>query len=72
MERAAILIGVSRTGQLPALQATSEGVRKMTAWARSQGIARLRVITDEDGTRVTLDAIKRAVREMTDRATSIS
>lgn len=66
MERAAILIGVSRTGQLPELQATSEGVRKMAAWARSQGITRLREITDENGGSVTLDGIKRAVREVTD------
>lgn len=36
MSRAALLIGVSQSGDLPKLQAVEDGVAHMTAWAHSQ------------------------------------
>ncbi|GKS65431.1 hypothetical protein YTPLAS72_27350 [Nitrospira sp.] len=51
MDRAVVLIGVSKTGDCPALQAVHPGVQRMAQWARSQGMTeenkRLRVLTDE-------------------------
>jgi hypothetical protein len=51
MERAAILIGVKKTGNLPELQAATSGVQQMAQWARLQGIpdSRIKVLTDESG-----------------------
>lgn len=49
MERAAVFIGVKKTGNLPELQAVASGVQQMVKWARSQGIPedRIKVLTDE-------------------------
>jgi hypothetical protein len=51
MERAAVFIGVKKTGGLPELQAVTSGVQQMANWARSQGIPgnRIKVLTDEAG-----------------------
>ena len=49
MKRAAILIGVHKAKELPTLRAVLDGVRRMEAWARAQGMQdHIRVITDED------------------------
>lgn len=67
MKRAAILIGVNKTGNLPTLSDAVNGVRRMEQWALSQGLARkwVRTFTDESGP-VEVGAIKRALREMVD------
>ncbi len=51
MDRAVILIGVSRTGSLPELQAVGAGLRRMKDWAVSQRIPdeRISILSDEDG-----------------------
>lgn len=51
MNRAAVLIGVSTSGNLPKLQAVESGIDLMREWAVGQGIAheRLVVLTDLDG-----------------------
>lgn len=36
MDRAVVLIGVSKTGDCPALQAVHPGVQRMAQWARSR------------------------------------
>lgn len=59
MKRAAILIGVDKTGKLPKLKDAARGARRMEAWCTQQGIATI-VITDESG-RVSLDQIKQAI-----------
>lgn len=48
MQRAVVLIGVSRTGGLPALQAVQSGVERMRSWAQAQGIGGDRLIVLSD------------------------
>ena len=47
-QRAMVLVGVSRTGGLPELQAVGDGIRRMREWAATQGISgdQLVVLTD--------------------------
>lgn len=68
MSRAAILIGVDRTGDLPLLRDAAKGARRVARWALSQGIGgdRLVVLTDENGGSVTIDAVKKAIDGMVD------
>ncbi|MGO4361427.1 caspase family protein [Terrabacter sp. RAF57] len=70
MERAVVLVGVSRTGGgLPVLQAVDAGVNLMAGWARGQGIPDELVIriTDTVGP-VHVKAISSAVRDLVDLA----
>lgn len=71
MERAAVLIGVSRTGGLAPLQAVASGVEAMAGWAAAQGIAPHRVVrlSDEGGQPVRAAHIKDAVRALCDAGT---
>jgi hypothetical protein len=64
MKRAAVLIGVDKTGKLPKLKDAARGARLMETWCRQQGIATT-VITDEAG-RVSLDQIKQAIFPLAD------
>lgn len=70
MQRAAVLIGVGKTGSLQPLQATTTGVRAMERWALNQGIDRrlVKVITDEAG-RVTAQHVKDAIEEIVELTT---
>lgn len=65
MKRAALLIGVDKTGGLPRLKDAARGARLMQTWAEGQGLDAIHLFTDEQGP-VTVDAIKRVVRTMTD------
>ncbi|WP_408999155.1 caspase domain-containing protein [Syntrophus buswellii] len=69
MERAAVLIGVSKTGNLPELQAVTPSVQRMTDWARRQGIdeGHLQVLTDEKNP-VTVEQVHSAITALVDRA----
>ena len=69
MKRAAVLIGVDKTGNLPILQDAALGARRMEAWARSQNMASVDVFTDEGATGVDIGAIKRAIRAIVDSGT---
>src|SRR5690606_4502211 len=62
MQRAAVLVGVSKSGMLPRLHAVSEGVDNMRRWCASQGISerKLCVITDQIG-KVTISMVRDAV-----------
>lgn len=68
MERAAVLIGVSRAGDLPVLQAVTRGVRAMEKWADEQGFAAVTVLTDEAG-KLEIAQVEDAVAAIVDRAT---
>ena len=70
MTRAAVLIGVDRTGHLPVLQDAAAGARRMEGWARAQGIEKIAVLTDEDGGEVTAGQIKKAIRDIVEPATT--
>jgi hypothetical protein len=70
MARAAIMIGINRTGGLPVLSDAVEGARQMEAWALAQGMARKHVhlFTDESGP-VEIATIKKAIRALVDSGT---
>lgn len=67
IDRAAVLVGVSRAGGLPALQAVGTGLSVMERWALDQGMARdaVVVLSDADGEPVDSAAVFRAVAAMT-------
>lgn len=68
MQRAAVLIGVDRTGLLPHLTDAARGARRMESWLADQGLAddKLIVLTDEGGGKVTADAILSAITAFID------
>lgn len=63
MQRAAVLVGVSKSGDLPTLQAVAEGVQCMADWCEGQGIRgdRLRIITDQGGGKVSAAMVRDAI-----------
>jgi hypothetical protein len=63
VQRAAVLIGVSRTGGLPALKAVTPGIDRMVAWARAQGFSSITTITDDAGP-VTAGQVQLAIGAM--------
>ena len=70
MTRAAVLIGVNRTGGLPVLADAVNGAKRMEAWALAQGMARKRVLlfTDEHGP-VDVGDVYHAVRTLIESGT---
>lgn len=70
MNRAALLIGVKKTGNLPELRAVSSSVTEMALWAKGQGIKEelIRVLTDDHGP-VTVQQIKDEIRTLVDLTT---
>lgn len=69
MERAAVLIGVRKSGDLPELQAVDAGVEAMRRWAQSQGIRHVASLTDKAGREVDARKIYDAVERMVQRPT---
>lgn len=69
MQRAAVLIGVSKSGTLPVLPAVLPSVKAMSKWAHDQGMRTDLVITltDESGP-LGPGAIKTAIRQVIDLA----
>ena len=69
MPRAAVLIGVSRSGTLPVLPAVLQCVKAMEEWALEQGMRRdlVRTLTDEAGP-LEPGPIKAAIRDIVDLA----
>ena len=64
MKRAAVLIGVDKTGDLPKLGDAAAGAQRMAAWARAQGIDSVVTFTDEGGKPVLAHEISKAIREI--------
>lgn len=60
VQRAAVLIGVSRTGGLPPLRAVTPGIDQMTAWTTAQGFSTITTITDAERP-VTVGQIQQAI-----------
>ncbi|CAL9651648.1 hypothetical protein [Streptomyces sp. enrichment culture] len=71
MERAVVLIGVRRSGNLPELQAVGQGIEAMRGWAVQQGIPTelITTLSDIDNQPVCLRDIFQAVRAYADRGT---
>lgn len=71
MERAVVLIGVSKIRGLPELSAVGEGIRQMKRWAESQGIGGdyLIVLCDEISGEVRAHQVSDAIAELVGRGT---
>lgn len=76
LQRAAVLIGVKKTGGLPVLRAVHDGIEKMKTWAVSQpgmidpeGVPRVEVLSDDGGMPVTAADVKKAIRRFVDDGT---
>ena len=65
MKRAAVLIGVDKTGTLPKLKDAAKGAERMAKWARDQKMDAVHVITDAAGP-VDVASIKKVIRELVD------
>ena len=63
MKRAAVLIGVDKTGTLPKLKDAAKGAERMAKWARAQKMDAVHVITDANGP-VDVASIKKVIREL--------
>ncbi len=68
MQRAAVLIGVDRTGFLPHLTDAARGARRMEGWLADQGLTddKIIILTDEGGRKVTADSILSAITAIID------
>jgi len=64
MNRAALCIGVAKTGGLPILKAARKGAEEMHAWALANGIDS-HLITDESGP-VTVQQLRTKIKELVD------
>lgn len=76
LQRAAVLIGVDKTGGLPQLNAVQSGVERVRTWAATQpgmrapdNSPRITVVTDVGGGKVTAQQIKDAVKRWVDDGT---
>src|SRR5208283_1187286 len=65
--RAAVVIGVNKTGNLPVLRAAASGAKSVADWLCAEGFE-VKLIVDENGP-VTGDAIRRAVFDLVGRGT---
>lgn len=62
MERCAVVIGVNKTGSLPPLQAAVSGAKEFARWATENQKMQVTLITDEDGSVVTVKKVKDAIQ----------
>jgi hypothetical protein len=65
--RAAVVIGVNKTGNLPILRAAVSGATSVTEWLHAEGFE-VNLIVDDRGP-VTADAVKRVITELVNRGT---
>ncbi|GLY43044.1 hypothetical protein Amsp01_090670 [Amycolatopsis sp. NBRC 101858] len=65
MRRAAVLIGVHESGDLPPLPAVLPGIRDVENWARSQQFEAVRTLTDEHG-KLGVRAIQDTIADLLD------
>jgi hypothetical protein len=68
MNRAAVIIGVNKTGDLPVLNAAASGAREFAQWASTQGFD-VNLLTDENGKSVGISDIKNAIRTFVQQGT---
>jgi hypothetical protein len=64
--RAAVVIGVNKTGNLPILRAAVSGAKSVADWLTAEGLE-VNLIVDDNNGSVTADAVKRAVTELVNR-----
>lgn len=68
MNRCAVVIGVNKTGDLPVLQAAVSGAKEFADWATNQGIE-VTLLTDDNGSGVSLSDVKKAIRAFVQKRT---
>jgi Caspase domain len=68
VKKAIVAIGVNRTGELPVLGAAVAGAEKFAEWAGKQHFD-VELLTDGNGSSVTIDAIKFAIKRFVDART---
>ena len=68
MKRAAVILGVGRTGNLPALQAVASSAKAMANWVVSQGFMEPKVLTDETQP-VSIRAVTETIKAFVDLGT---
>jgi hypothetical protein len=69
MQKAAVIIGVDKTGAgLPRLNAAASGAEDFANWARSEQFD-VELITDKGGVSVTVSQIKTAIKKYVDSHT---
>jgi Caspase domain len=66
--RAAVVVGVNKTGNLPVLQAAVSGAKSVADWLIAEGFE-VTLIVDDNQQPVAADTIKRAVTALVDRGT---
>jgi hypothetical protein len=69
MQRAAVLIGVSKTRILGQLQAVDKCLDEMERWAKMQGFQHVRRISDSGGAKVSVHQIKDVINELVELTT---
>lgn len=68
MQRAAVIIGVNKTGNLPTLQAAVASAHAVEEWAQAQAFGTVTTLTDEAGP-VTIQQIKSAIKAIVNKGT---
>ena len=68
MKRAAVVVGVDKTGTLPKLHAAASGAEKFAAWARAQSFD-VELITDQSLDPVDVSSIKKAIKKFVEAGT---
>jgi hypothetical protein len=63
MERAAIVIGVDRAGDLPVLSDAAKGAERFAQWAREQQFSSVELMTDKNEP-VEISAVSRKIRQL--------
>jgi hypothetical protein len=76
LQRAAVLIGVKKTGGLPTLQAVEQGLETITNWLEKQpgmrdaeGNLRVALLSDAAGAPVTAEGVQNAIQRFVDEGT---
>src|SRR5260370_875772 len=62
MKRAAVIIGVNKTGNLPQLQAAVTSAKGVYAWAKAQNFASIALLTDESQ-RLSVGQVKAEIKD---------
>jgi hypothetical protein len=68
MKRAAVIIGVNKTGNLPQLQAAVTSAKEVCAWAKAQNFASIALLTDESQ-RLSVGQVKDAIKNVVSSGT---
>src|SRR5215469_13700896 len=66
--RAAVVIGINKTGNLPVLSAAASGAREVARWLQGEGFE-VNQFIDDDGKPIELAPIFKAVKDLVDRGT---